>query len=40
MTIVKISKPRLTPLMERKLQERSAALYARALNRWNTRYRV
>jgi len=28
---------RLARLMEQKLQERSAALYVRALERWNTR---
>ena len=28
---------RLVKLMEQKLQERSAVLYTRALERWNTR---
>jgi hypothetical protein len=39
MTIVKIARRRrLTPLMHRKLQERSAVLYGRELNRWNSRF--
>ena len=39
MTIVKIARtPRLSPLMHRKLQERTAVLYARELNRWNARF--
>lgn len=38
MTIVRMRRPRLSPLTHRKLQERSAVLYARELERWNSRY--
>lgn len=41
MTIVRMSrKTRLTPLTYRKLQERSAVLYARELERWSRRSRA
>ena len=38
MTIVKRRPRRLSALTHRKLQERTAVLYARELERWNTRY--
>jgi hypothetical protein len=37
MTIVKVRRRRLSPLTLRKLQERSAILYARELDRWNSK---
>lgn len=37
MTIVKMRRRRLSPLTHRKLQERNATLYARELERWNSR---
>ncbi len=40
MTIVKITRrTRLSLATHRKLQERSAVLYGRELNRWNARFR-
>lgn len=38
MTIINKRKTRLKALTQRKLSERMAVLYARALDRWNARY--
>lgn len=37
MTMIRLRPRRLSALTHRKLQERSAVLYARELERWNSR---